>query len=65
MHEGLAVLKFGLRSCLVLELLRANLELLAVRGDDCASPLAQNNTVTRNVRAHAPPRLVLAPGVGM
>ena len=25
----------------------------------------QNNTVSRNVRAQAPPRLVLVPGVGM
>jgi hypothetical protein len=45
--------------------MKDGLELFAARCDACASPLDQNNTVSRNVSAQAPPRLVLAPGVGM
>ena len=56
-REGLALHKFGLH-------LRSPLAAL-VRGDIKDAASAQNNTVTRNVRAQAPPRLVLAPGVGM
>ena len=45
--------------------LRSRLAALARAGTEGLSFSIQNNTVTRNVSAQAPPRLALAPGVGM